>query len=82
MDTAELLQYMKFIPVFSGEKTTLHNFISTIELLDTKKPPFFDFVLKNQLGIKIQNEIKQDIIPTNMRQLIDKLRETFRTKKT
>lgn len=87
METAELVQFMKLIPVFTGDKTALDNFISTIELLSNsmtaaKRDIFFSFVLTNRIDVRVRNKIKQIGTPTDMTQLVKSLKQIFKTKKT
>lgn len=35
MDTKDIIEFMKIIPIFNGDRNTLDNFISTVKLIDT-----------------------------------------------
>lgn len=87
METKEIIEYMKIIPIFTGDRKTLENFISTVQLIadslpDTKKVSFFDFIFKNRIEAKIQNKIKQLENPQNITELLKQLQSIFRPKRT
>lgn len=87
MDTRDIIQYMKIIPIFTGDKQTLDNFISTVKLIDNtltteQKVTFFDFIYTTRLDKKTQNRVKQLGIPTSTDQVLTKLRTIFKPSRT
>lgn len=83
MDTKELLSIAKLIPIFTGKKDELNNFITNLELIDetissSKKESFFKFVFKSRLDPKVQNRIKHDSVPANITDLIAALKKCYK----
>lgn len=87
MDTKDIIEFMKIIPIFNGDRNTLDNFISTVNMIDNtltenKKKGFFEFIYTTRLDKKTQNKVKQSGIPTNTEQILNKLKTIFKPKKT
>lgn len=87
MDTKELLEYMKIIPVFTGDRRNLESFVTTIEiidetLIDTKRQSFFNFIYKTRIDKRIQQRIQQLGNPKNLKETIAYLNTICKPKRT
>lgn len=83
LEISELSSISKLIPVFTGKRNELTNFITNLELVHetmstAKRNAFFNFVFKSRLDTRVQIMVKQDTIPTDMAQLILALKKAYK----
>lgn len=83
MDLNELSSISKLIPVFTGKKDELHSFVTNLNMVfktikEEKQQFFFDFVFESRLDLKVQNRVKRDSMPTNVSELINILKKTYK----
>lgn len=83
LDLNELSTIKKFIPIYSGKKEELHDFIGNIKLvyeaIETgRRQSFFDFVFNHRLELKVQNRVKQVSVPRNIDELITALKTSYK----
>lgn len=87
MDISELYSISKLIPIFTGKKDELNNFITNLELVygtvvPEKQSSFFNFVFKSRLEQKVQNRVKQENVPTSVNELVVALKKAYKPTKT
>lgn len=83
LEINELSAISKLIPIFTGKRNELANFITNLELVHetmstAKRNAFFNFVFKSRLDTKVQTMVKQDTIPTDIAQLILALKKAYK----
>lgn len=87
LDMNELSVIIKLVPIFTGKKDELHNFVTNLEMVygtisTEKRNSFFSFIFKSRLDLKVQNRIKQDSIPLTIEDLIAALRKCYKQVKS
>lgn len=87
LDMNELSTIIKLIPIFTGKRDELQNFITNLEIVSgtvvtEKQVAFFNFIFKSRLDLKVQNRIKQGSIPTSVSELIDTLKLAYKSVKS
>lgn len=87
LDLNELSTISKLVPIFNGKRDELQNFITNIELVNETIPagktqPFFSFIFKSKLDLKVQNRIKQQNTPTTITELVNLLKSSYRPLRT
>lgn len=87
LEMNELATIVKLIPIFTGKKDELQNFVANLTIVSEtipaeKRDSFFNFIHKSRLDLRVQNRLKQDSSPTNIGELINLLRQAYRTQKS
>lgn len=83
----ELATIVKLIPVFSGKKDEIQNFITNLNIIaatipNEKHASFFEFIYQTRLDTKVQHKIRQSTIPRDVKELCDALKSAYKPQKS
>lgn len=87
LDMNELTAIIKLVPIFSGKREELQNFVTNLEIVAgtiavEKQASFFGFIFKSRLDLRVQNRVKQGEVPTSIASLIESLKRAYKPLKS